>query len=228
MIPLKDLNPTAKTSWATYLLVGANLLVFLLQLQIGLAEGQAASIAFIERLGLVPAYLLTPTLWSAMPISAPLTVFTSMFVHGSLLHLLGNLLYLWVFGDNVEDAMGSIRFLAFYLSCGVGAAITQAAMATDSIVPMVGASGAIAGVLGAYLVLYPRAKVLTLVFLIFFIRLIYLPAIVLLGLWFLIQLVSATGGNDVGVAWYAHVGGFVMGLLLIRSFIVRAPSPHSV
>ena len=154
---------------------------------------------------------------------APLTLFTSMFVHGDLFHLAGNMLYLWVFGDNVEDMMGPFRFLAFYVLCGLGAAATQVALMPGSEVPMVGASGAIAGVLGAYALLFPGAQVLTLVFLLIFIRIMYLPAFVLLGIWFLIQVLSAGGGSEAGVAWWAHIGGFVAGALLLRTFAVRRP-----
>jgi membrane associated rhomboid family serine protease len=135
------------------------------------------------------------------------------------------MLYLWVFGDNVEDAMGPFRFLAFYVLCGIGAAATQVALMPGSDVPMVGASGAIAGVLGAYVLLYPTAQVLTLVFLLIFIRIMYLPAVVLLGIWFLMQILSAGGGNGAGVAWWAHIGGFVVGFLLIKAFAVHARQP---
>ena len=156
-----------------------------------------------------------------MPIPAPLTLLTSMFVHGDLFHLGGNMLYLWVFADNVEDRLGSVRFLAFYLLCGLSAAGAQVALMPESTIPMVGASGAIAGVLGAYMLLYPTARVLTLVVLVIFIRIMYLPSVLLLGIWFLIQLWSAGSGGTVGVAWYAHVGGFVAGLVLVGVFAKR-------
>jgi membrane associated rhomboid family serine protease len=150
-----------------------------------------------------------------------LTILFAMFMHGSLLHIAGNMLFLWIFGNNVEDSMGPFRFLVFYLLGGLVATATQVAVSPDSTTPTLGASGAIAAVLGAYAVLYPRARVLTLVFIIIFVTVIELPALLVLGGWFLLQLVDATaapvnGGG--GVAYFAHIGGFVFGLLLIRLF----------
>lgn len=221
MIPLRDYNPSRHTPWMTYLILAANVGVFLFQMQVRLLGGDHAYAALVARLGLVPAFLTSPGLWQQMPLPAPLTVFTSMFVHGDPFHLLGNMLYLWVFADNVEDAMGPLRFALFYLLCGLAAAGTQVLVMPDSTVPMIGASGAIAGVLGAYLVLYPSAQVLTLVFLLFFVRIMYLPAVILLGFWFLLQVLSAGGGAAAGVAWFAHIGGFVAGFLLVNAFAVR-------
>ncbi|HJO05212.1 MAG TPA: rhomboid family intramembrane serine protease [Acidobacteriota bacterium] len=218
MIPLRDENPTHRTPWVTYLLFGANLAVFAFQLQVRVAGGDEAYVALVTRLGLIPAALTSPSQWIQMPIPAPLTLLTSMFVHGDLFHLGGNMLYLWVFADNVEDTLGSARFLAFYLLCGLSAAGAQVALVPQSDVPMVGASGAIAGVLGAYMLLYPAARVLTLVFLVIFIRVMYLPSVILLGFWFLIQIWSASGTGTAGVAWYAHIGGFVAGVLLVKAF----------
>jgi len=219
VIPLRDENPTRITPWVNYGLVAANVVVFLYQLQLLTAGGQGAQAyqAFVQIAGVRPAYLMSPAVWGEMAIPAPVTLLTSMFVHGGIWHLLGNMLYLWVFGDNIEDEMGHFRYLGFYLVCGLGAAFAQIIMSPWSEVPMVGASGAIAGILGAYLILHPRAQVLTLVFLFIFIRIMYLPAVILLGLWFLIQLLSATGGGP-GVAWYAHIGGFLVGVLLVASF----------
>ena len=221
MIPLRDHNPSRHTPWVTYLILGANVAMFAYQMQVRALAGDGAYAALVGRLGVVPAYLTTPALWERMAVPAPLTLLTSMFLHGDPLHLIGNMLYLWVFADNVEDAMGPLRFAVFYLLCGLAAAGTQIAMMPDSTVPMIGASGAIAGVLGAYLVLYPSAQVLTLVFLLFFVRLIYLPAVLLLGFWFLLQLLSAGGGAGAGVAWFAHIGGFLAGFLLVNAFAVR-------
>jgi membrane associated rhomboid family serine protease len=161
------------------------------------------------------------------PDQAPwwVTVFTSMFMHGSLLHLGGNMLFLWIFGNNIEDSMGPVRFVLFYLLGGIAALLAQVLIDTGSTVPTVGASGAIAAVLGGYAVLYPRARVITLVFIIIIITVIELPALVVLGLWFLLQLLPAfsepvvdSGG---GVAYFAHIGGFIFGLLLIRVFANR-------
>jgi membrane associated rhomboid family serine protease len=157
------------------------------------------------------------------------TVFTGMFTHAGLLHLGGNMLFLWIFGNNVEDSMGPLKFLAFYLLSGIAALALQVAFNTDSTVPTIGASGAIAGVLGGYILLYPRARVLTLIFLIFFVTFIEIPVVLVLGLWFLQQiyfgvadLSDPTGG---GVAYFAHIGGFAFGLIFIRAFATRLPKP---
>ena len=165
--------------------------------------------------------------------SAWLTIFTAMFMHGGFLHIIGNMLFLWIFGNNVEDSMGPLKFIAFYLLSGVAALGLQVAFSPDSTVPTIGASGAIAGVLGGYILLYPRARVLTLIFIIFFVTLIEVPAVVMLGLWFLQQiyfgaadLSDPTGG---GVAYFAHVGGFAFGLIFIRAFATRirgGPEPR--
>jgi len=224
VIPLRDENPSRHTPWMMWLLLAGNLAMFAYQMQVRASGGDDAYVALFFRLGLIPEALTSPGAWASMPIPAPLTLFSSMFVHGDLFHLAGNMLYLWIFGDNVEDVMGPFRFLAFYLLCGLGAAAMQVALMPGSDVPMVGASGAIAGILGAYALLYPKAQVLTLVFLLIFIRIMYLPAVVLLGIWFLMQLLSAGTGGGAGVAWWAHVGGFVVGILLVRAFAVRLPS----
>ena len=152
-----------------------------------------------------------------------LTILTGMFLHGGLMHLLGNMLYLWIFGDNVEDAMGPLRFLLFYILCGTAAALAQIAVDPGSAIPLIGASGAIAGVLAAYFMLYPQARVLTLVPIFFFIRLISLPAVFLLGFWFILQVISGAGalGSSGGVAWFAHIGGFIAGAVLVFPFRCR-------
>jgi membrane associated rhomboid family serine protease len=223
VIPLRDENPSRHTPWMTWLLLAANVAVFAWQLRVRMTGGDDAYVALFFNLGVIPEALTSPGGWASMPIPAPLTLFSSMFVHGDLFHLGGNMLYLWVFGDNVEDMMGPFRFLAFYVLCGLGAASAQVALMPGSTVPMVGASGAIAGVLGAYALLFPRAQVLTLVFLLIFVRIMYLPAIILLGVWFLIQILSASAGGGAGVAWWAHIGGFAVGVLLLRPFAVRRP-----
>jgi rhomboid family protein len=147
-----------------------------------------------------------------------MTLVTSMFLHGGWLHVLGNMLYLWIFGNNVEDVMGHVRFIVFYLVCGLAAAAAQIAVDPSSQVPMIGASGAVAGVLGAYLVMFPAARVHVLVFLIFFIRIVEVPALIVLGFWLLIQLIAAAQMAPGGVAWFAHLGGFLAGLVLIVPF----------
>ena len=155
-------------------------------------------------------------------VPALLTVFTSMFLHGGWMHLIGNMLYLWIFSDNVEDAMGHGRFIVFYLLCGIGAAMAQALPDPSSAIPMVGASGAISGVLAAYLMLYPRARVTVVIPLGFYLHVTRLPAAAVLGLWFLLQLLSEMmSGAGAGVAFRAHIGGFVAGLLLVFAFVPK-------
>ena len=157
------------------------------------------------------------------------TVFTSMFMHGSFLHIAGNMLFLWVFGNNIEDSMGRPKYLAFYLLAGIAAVYAQTLLDPDSTVPTIGASGAVAGVLGGYILLHPRARVLTLVFIIFFITFIEVPAMVMLGLWFVLQLIPAVGqvatpelaGESGGIAYFAHLGGFAFGLATIKLFATR-------
>jgi membrane associated rhomboid family serine protease len=221
MFPISDDNPTRITPVLTYALIAACVLVFLWQASLGPQGGERAVYAF----GMIPARLfgageLPPDL--AM-VPAWSTLFTSMFMHGGWLHLGGNMLFLWIFGDNVEDAMGHARFLVFYLACGVAAAMTQALLNVGSSVPMVGASGAISGVLGAYLLLHPWATVRVLVFLGIFITMLHVPALVALGLWFLGQLFSAasTPPGQPGIAFAAHIGGFVAGMALVPFFKQR-------
>ena len=181
----------------------------------------AAADAFVMQYGLVPAEVssgrdLPPTI----PIPIWLTLITSMFLHGGLLHVLGNMLYLWVFGDNVEGAMGRGRFLAFYFLCGMAAGLAQLALSLHSPVPQIGASGAIAGVLGAYFMLFPTSRILTIIPIFFFIRLISIPAVVVLGIWFLLQVANSalSGASGGGVAWFAHIGGFAAGMVLVLVF----------
>lgn len=211
MIPISDQNPTRTTPYVTYVLIALNVLAFLLERQLIGQHGESYVIS---------GYGLVPTRISADPSGEAFTVFTSMFMHGGLGHLAGNLLFLWIFGDNVEDAVGHLRYVGFYLSCGVCAALAQVLTNIDSPAPMVGASGAIAGVLGAYLVLYPRAPIT--VFVGFF--LISLPAWVVVGFWFLLQLSGgwAALGLDTssGVAFFAHIGGFLAGVLGVRPAMI--------
>lgn len=170
---------------------------------------------------LVPAeFLKGVDLPPTIPIPVFLTLFTSMFLHGGLVHLLGNMLYLWIFGDNVEDAMGHVKFLLFYFLCGVAAAFAQIAIDPGSAIPQIGASGAIAGVLAAYFMLFPYSRVLTLIPVFFFLRLVAVPAVFLLGFWFILQIISGAGslGSAGGVAWFAHIGGFLAGGLFVFAF----------
>ena len=221
MIPLKDDNPSRTTPYVTMGIIAMCALVFLWQLSFGESMQYTA-----YALGLTPAVLfgyqqLPPEL---VFVPAWVTAFSSMFLHGSWLHLLGNMLYLWIFGDNVEDAMGHGRFVVFYLVCGLVAVFSNALPDAQSVIPIIGASGAISGVLGAYLLLYPRARVLVVIPLGFFLYTMRLSAVWVLGLWFGVQLISSllnSGGDGGGVAWLAHVGGFICGLLLIPVFKQR-------
>jgi len=219
MIPISDQNPTRTTPYVTYLLIALNVLAFLFERQLIGDHGESYVIS---------GYGLVPTRISADPSGEAFTIFTSMFMHGGFGHLAGNLLFLWIFGDNVEDAIGHLRYVGFYLLCGVCAALAQVLTNIGSPAAMVGASGAIAGVLGAYLVLYPRAPIT--VFVGFF--LISLPAWVVVGFWFLLQLSGgwAALGLDAGsgVAFFAHIGGFLAGVLGVRpAMIGRVRLPAS-
>ncbi len=219
-IPLRDENPRYGTPLVTGLLIAINLVAWGYELLHGV------TLSTFDY-GLIPSWLLAGMRDGALDVPRlghillhqevpqPLSVFSSMFMHGSWGHLIGNLWFLWVFGDNVEDALGHLRFAVFYLVCGVAAALAQVLSVPASTAPMVGASGAIAGVMGAYLLLYPRARIRCLWVLIIFITTISVPAWLLLGIWFVSQLALPL---DSGVAWMAHVGGFVAGLLLVRLF----------
>ncbi len=228
MIPIRDDQPRFSKPYITYALVTLNVVVFLFELSIG-AQSHRTLNAFIYEFGVVPEHFA-----EALSGHIPLTnlglfipILTSMFLHASWLHILGNMWVLWIFGDNIEDYLGHFQYLMFYLVCGFAASITHIFLNFGSDVPSVGASGAIAGVMGAYFLLYPRARVLTLVpFLVFFT--VWLPAWVVLGYWFLTQFVSGattiafssqTGG---GIAFWAHVGGFVAGIVMIKLFPQRA------
>jgi membrane associated rhomboid family serine protease len=213
MLPLRDDNPTRTVPFVTIGLLFLNVLAFLYQLTYGPHFPLS-----IHRLGLVPVELVygLEVGPAAAAVPAPLTVLTSMFLHGGVLHLLGNLLFLWIFGNNVEDTLGHVPFAALYLLWGVAAAAAQVLVDPRSAIPMVGASGAVSGVLGAYLVFFPWARVRVLIFLIFYATLVRIPAVTFLGIWFVFQLL---GVGTSGVAWYAHIGGFLAGLVV--ALIVR-------
>jgi len=229
VFPIRDDNPHFTTPYATYGLIGANVLAWVLLQGFGLEPALSSSVC---RLGLIPADVLgaVPP-GTSFPISPDAacvlegggswhTVLTSMFLHGGWMHLIGNMWFLWIFGNNVEDAMGHVRFVVFYLLSGITAAALQAAFDPTSIIPMVGASGAIGGVMGAYVLMYPRVHVhLLIVF--GFVTTIAVPAYFMLGYWFLLQIISgslAIGAQGGGVAFWAHVGGFVGGALLSLVF----------
>lgn len=220
MIPLRDINPTRTFPVVTVLIIAANVLVFLYEL---ILPSNQALTRFVSSVGVVPYEIvhgvdLPPP--SLQPIY--LTLFTAMFLHAGPIHIIGNMLYLWIFGNNVEDAMGALRFFVFYLLCGLGASAAQIAVGPNSRIPNIGASGAIAGVLGAYILLFPRARVDTLLILGYIIRIIRLPAILVLGFWIVIQLFSGVASLGMpqagGVAWFAHIGGFAAGALLVNVF----------
>jgi membrane associated rhomboid family serine protease len=232
MIPLKDDTPRLSTPLVNYFLIAANALAFLFELSLG----HTAQSEFIREFGLVPARLAAVLQATATthahvhalpPEIALLPILTSMFLHAGWFHLIFNMWFLWVFGKNLEDALGHFPYLVFYLSCGVVAALTQTFVQWDSWVPTIGASGAIAGVMGGYFVLYPRARVLMLVPFFFFFF-VWLPAWVVLGYWFVLQFLSGVGtalvssdGYSGGVAFWAHVGGFLAGVLTVRLFPTR-------
>ncbi len=246
MIPLKDDAPRVSTPYVNYTLLVLNTLVFLFQYWLDVKSPLAAN-ALMSQLGVVPARLTVVLFnhgyvpWDLVsqlgtrfvpPLAAILPIFTSMFLHGSFLHLIGNMWALWIFGDNVEDRVGHGLYLVFYLTCGVAAALFHTLLNAGSTIPTVGASGAIAGVMGAYFILYPRARVLTLVPL-FFVFFVWLPAWIVLGYWFVWQFLSgaataitAPSGNSGGIAFWAHVGGFLAGMLLIKLFPARARRYH--
>jgi len=230
MIPIRDENPTLRPPVATYVLIGMNAVVWAVVQGFGAAEPLAQSLCLY---GLIPADLL-----STVPAGTRLSIgdgwvcqigsdphvsslVSSMFMHGGWLHILGNMLFLWVFGDNVEDIMGPARFFAFYLLCGLAAAGAQILTDPSSTVPMVGASGAIGGVMGAYALLFPRARVHLLIILVFYVTTVSVPAILMLGYWFLLQLLSGVGtlgSAGGGVAFWAHIGGFAAGVVLVTVF----------
>jgi len=215
ILPIKDDNPTRHAPILTVAILVANVGVFLYAISLGTTGFEV----FALRLGLIPfeithaADAISPT-----PIPLYLTFFTAMFIHGGWMHLIGNMLYLWIFGNNIEDVLGRFRFIIFYLVCGTLASMGHIVTDLQSNIPMVGASGAISGILGAYLVLFPFARVKTLIFLGFLITIVRVPAIILLVIWILIQIFSGVIAGDGGVAWFAHIGGFVAGMLLILPF----------
>src|SRR5215213_1125631 len=228
MFPYRDDNPTLATPVATFLLIGANVAMWVLVQGMGAEPNLSRSVCELglipgEFLGLVPQGATVPmgnqTVCMLGDEQTWFTPLTSMFLHGGWFHLIGNMWFLWVFGNNVEDSMGHIRYLAFYILCGLAAAATQTLVNPGSAIPMVGASGAISGVMGAYVVLYPKVRVHMLVILGIFITRIVVPAYLMLGYWFLLQLVGGgLASGEGGVAFWAHAGGFVAGAALISIF----------
>ena len=244
MFPLKDNIPTDRTAYVTIAFIVINVIAYFVLQRGGILSGPSDSgvvdygaIAYeITHPGKECAIAADQIVCEGQPGvtgTAPeqpatiITVFTSMFMHGSILHLAGNMLFLWIFGNNVEDSMGHLKFAAFYLLGGIVALLAQTAIDLNAAVPTIGASGAVAAVLGGYILLYPRARVVTLIFIVFFFTILELPAMLVLGLWFLLQLfygvaeTATPAGGGGGVAYFAHIGGFVCGLLLIKLFASR-------
>jgi membrane associated rhomboid family serine protease len=232
MIPIRDANPTRRVPYVTLLLIALNVAAFIFWQGLPLwGDYSRAQTRVIVCNGAIPFELthlreIAELEQACGDRSFLVTIFTSMFLHANLLHIGGNMLFLWVFGNNVEDRMGHFVFPLFYLLAGVAAAYAQALLSANSTTPLIGASGAISGTLGAYMVMFPRARVLTLV-IFFFITMVELPAVVVLGLWFAFQAISGLGslGQDVsgGVAFFAHIGGFVLGLLVGLLYRARTP-----
>ncbi len=222
MIPLYDTLRPRRFAFITWALIALNALVFYHELTLG----NAGLERFIRTWGLIPSNL------TRHPDTAWLTVFSSMFLHGGWFHLLSNMWVLFIFGDNIEDRLGSLRYLFFYLLSGLAAALMQVYILKDNNMPMVGASGAIAGVLGAYLVLFPRARIASLVPILFIFTIVELPAVIFLAFWFISQLFSGlfllNGGTDSGIAWWAHIGGFVFGMAAGLLLAPRRPSYSSI
>lgn len=218
MIPYKDDNPTYRFPYVTIGIIISNIVIFLLEI-ISPPGMEKTVYAY----GAVPQYILT--FEKFQPIHPALTVFTAMFMHGGIFHLAGNMLYLWIFGNNIEDKLGHLRFIIFYIFCGITAAYSHALIDPHSLTPMIGASGAISGILGAYLLLFPRAGVYTIIFLGFFVQIVKIPALIVIGFWAIVQLINGMVSTGIvkqgGVAWFAHIGGFLTGLLTIKLWLPR-------
>ena len=209
LFPYKDDNPRILVPYVTYAIISINVLIFVFQLNMGMVSS-AAEREFIYRFGFIPANF------------SIITVFTSMFLHGGISHIMGNMWFLWVFGDNVEGVLGHVKFAVFYIICGLAATMSQLLVDPSSTIPMVGASGAIAGVLGMYMIRFPHARVHVFAFIIIFFTTFRVPAMFVLGFWFFNQLTNGLGslGFDTtgGVAWFAHIGGFISGVMLNQAF----------
>ena len=219
MIPLRDTTRSKTTPYVNYIIIAVCGIVFLVEISLG---GRLEF--FVQRYAIIPVHVSAVIFYGAFSIGPLLTLFTSMFLHGGWMHLIGNMLYLYVFGDNVEDRLGHLGYLVFYILSGVGAAITEVYFHRESSAPLLGASGAIAGVLGAYFLLYPRARVLTLIPLFVYFPVVEVSAFFFLGFWFVLQFIqgSLSYGSDAagGVAWWAHAGGFVVGIVLLPIFLI--------
>jgi membrane associated rhomboid family serine protease len=218
LIPFKDNNPTYSVPYVTVGIIISNIIIFLLEIISPPGMGKT-----VYAYGAVPQYILT--FEKLQPIHPALTVFTAMFMHGGFFHLGGNMLYLWIFGNNIEDKLGHLRFIIFYIFCGIIAAYSHAIIVPHSLTPMIGASGAISGILGAYLLLFPRAGVYSLIFFGFFVQIVKIPALIVIGFWAIVQFINGMVSTGLvkqgGVAWFAHIGGFLIGLLTIKLWLPR-------
>lgn len=227
MIPLRDANPSRTIPLVTYVLIVVNVLVFLYQQSLGRNVAE-----FFQYFALIPAkYFFLANAEHSYLIDRFYPFFSSQFLHGGFLHIIGNMWFLWIFGDNIEDHLGRFKFIIFYLACGFAAGMTHVYTNPASHIPTVGASGAIAGVMGAYILLFPRARVKTLIPIFYFIQIVDLPAFIFLGIWFVMQFLSgaislAAQGAAGGVAWWAHIGGFVVGIVLILLLPKRKDPPQ--
>jgi membrane associated rhomboid family serine protease len=212
--PLKDENPTKSFPYMTVLLIAINCFIFFAKLAMG-----RQSYYLVAGYGVIPFEITHAVdIDPKVPFGPYITLVTSLFLHGSFWHLLGNMWFLWIFGNNIEDIEGHFRFLIFYLLGGVAASFLQIAVDPSSTVPTIGASGAVSAVLGAYMLKFPGARIKTLLFIFIFITVINVPAIAFIGIWFFIQLISSVGRTGAGVAWFAHIGGFVFGLITVKLF----------
>ncbi|MFQ6051044.1 MAG: rhomboid family intramembrane serine protease [Candidatus Hydrothermarchaeota archaeon] len=209
MFPLRDENPTSLRPYVTWTLIVLNIAIFSLQITLFLGS----SINLITIFGLIPKKVIAEGTYY--------TFFTSMFLHGGLVHIFGNMLYLYIFGDNIEDMCGRMNFLIFYFLCGIAASLVYLLSASNSTIPVIGASGAISGVLGGYVTLFPKVRIKTAIPLFIIVQVIYLPAYVLIGFWFAYQLLFVSMGAQTGVAYWAHIGGFLAGMALIKPFARR-------
>jgi len=212
--PLRDENPTRTFPFFTIIFIIINIIVFIVELSMGRQRGY-----FVAKFGVVPFEIMHAVDIAPKVAFGPyITLITSLFLHGSFFHLLGNMWYLWIFGNNVEDVVGHFKFIVFYILGGIAASLLQIVITANSTVPIIGASGAVSAILGAYIVKFPRARIKTLLFIFIFITLISVPAVTFIGIWFLMQLLSSAAGAASNVAWFAHIGGFLFGLITIKFF----------
>jgi membrane associated rhomboid family serine protease len=220
--PLKDENPTKSFAYVTVLLIAANCLVFFIMFVAGVSMGPRYRSFLTAKFGVIPFEITRAVDVNPKVAGGPyVTLLTSLFLHGSLWHLIGNMWFLWIFGNNIEDIVGHFKFIVFYLLGGIAASMLQIVLTSSSTVPIIGASGAVSAVLGAYILKFPSARIRTLAFIFVFVTVINVPAVAFIGIWFLLQLMFGLAGSASNVAWFAHIGGFVFGLLAVRLFQKR-------